>query len=222
MGHGTHVAGILASKPSHLGFIGVAPDAELGMFRALDCFGSSTNDILLASFNMAYEAGSHIISASVGIDGGWPDDAWSMMAQRIVENGVSVVVAAGNNGELNIFRPINPAAGRGVASVASINARELPFLMLAGTYSTAESAEQKDFGWISAFPPYENLTLPLFYVGSDAETGNACEPLAEGLPDLTDYIVLVKEDDCHVDTQAVNIVAKGGRNLLYFRSGNDQ
>lgn len=222
MGHGTHVAGILASKPSHLGFVGVAPDAELGMFRALDCFGSSTNDILLAAFNMAFEQGSHIISASVGIDGGWPDDAWSMMAQRIVENGVSVVVAAGNDGELGIFRPSNPAAGRGVASVASIDARELPTLLLAGTYESGESAEEKDFGWIAGYPRFENLTLPLYYVGSDADTGNACEALPEGSPDLTGYLVLVKEDDCHVDTQAANIIAKGARNLLYFRSGVDQ
>lgn len=222
MGHGTHVAGIIASRPSHLGFIGAAPEATLGMYRALDCFGSSTNDILLAAFNMAYEDGSDIISASVGIDGGWPDDPWSKVAQKIVDAGVPVVVAAGNDGELGIWRASNPAAGRGVASVASIDARELPFLMLAGTYETGESDEEQDFGWIAGFPEYKNLTLPLYYVGSDSEAGNACEALPESVPELSDYLVLVKEDDCHVDTQADNIVAKGGKNLLYFRSDVNQ
>ncbi|KAH7311511.1 minor extracellular protease vpr [Stachybotrys elegans] len=225
-GHGTHVAGIVAAQQSYLGFLGVAPDVELGAFRALDCIGGSSDDLLIAAFNMAYEAGSDIISASVGMDGGWPDSAWSLAAQRIVDAGVSVVVATGNSGEIGIFSASNPAVGLGVTSVASVDAREFPFLLLAGTYAIEEQ-EEEEFGWIAGQPPFQNLTLPLFYVGSELVINgtvfDGCNGLPDSIPDLSDYVVLVEEQpqSCNFYDQTDSIVAKGARYALFFRESEE-
>ncbi|KXJ87151.1 peptidase S8/S53 domain-containing protein, partial [Microdochium bolleyi] len=216
MGHGTHVAGIIASRPSHLGFLGAAPDAELGAFRALDCLGGSSNDLLIAAFNMAYEAGSTIISASVGHDGGWPDDAWSLVAQRIVDAGVPVIVAAGNDGELGIFRASNPAAGRGVASVGSVDGPTKPFVMLAGSYNTDNSEQESVFGWIAGMPSVSNVSSPLIYLQSIPGDHDACVALPVDFPDLSAHIVLAQESTCPPETQTQNLAAKGAKNVIFF------
>jgi subtilisin family serine protease len=54
-GHGTHVSGIIgANAPT---FTGVAPNATLGMYRVFGCSGSAGNDVLIAAFSAAYQAG---------------------------------------------------------------------------------------------------------------------------------------------------------------------
>ena len=42
-GHGTHVAGIIASNLNEMGFYGVAPAVELGMYRVLGCADQTTD-----------------------------------------------------------------------------------------------------------------------------------------------------------------------------------
>jgi hypothetical protein len=55
-GHGTHVSGINGADPNPFNFTGVVPNATLGMWKVFGCTGSVGNDILIAAFNMAYEA----------------------------------------------------------------------------------------------------------------------------------------------------------------------
>lgn len=54
-GHGTHVAGIIAADDPL--FTGVAPNATLGVYQTFGCHGGSANDVLIAAFNAAYQAG---------------------------------------------------------------------------------------------------------------------------------------------------------------------
>lgn len=72
-GHGTHVAGIIASNMNEWGFTGVAPDVEIGMYRAVGCEDQTTSDLLIQAHMMAYEDGADIISTSLGIRGGWSE-----------------------------------------------------------------------------------------------------------------------------------------------------
>lgn len=66
VGHGTHVAGIIAAEPNEYGFTGVAPNVTLGMFRALGCAGFTTDDVLIQAFTLAYDYGADLITASLG------------------------------------------------------------------------------------------------------------------------------------------------------------
>ena len=66
IGHGTHIAGIIAAESEEFGFTGVAPNVTLGMYRVAGCAGVITDDGLIAAFLMAFEAGADVITASIG------------------------------------------------------------------------------------------------------------------------------------------------------------
>jgi len=72
-GHGTHVSGIIGADPNPYNFTGVAPNATLGMWKVFGCEGSASNEVLIAAFNMAYEAGVDVISSSIGGASGWTE-----------------------------------------------------------------------------------------------------------------------------------------------------
>ncbi|KAI6344746.1 hypothetical protein MCOR25_011070 [Pyricularia grisea] len=216
-GHGTHVAGIVGANPSELGFVGVAPDAELGAYKALNCIGYSTNEMLISAFNMAYEAGADIISSSTGIEGGWADDAWSSAVSRIVDAGVPVVIAAGNSGEQGLWRPSSPSAGRGVTSVASTDNTEFTFLFLAGTYKLDDGDPAK-FPWIAGEPALGNISLPLrLLTNTSGAAVDACQPLAEGVTLSANTVYLVAETGaCRHQSQIDNMADKGAKNVIIY------
>jgi len=72
-GHGTHVAGIIAASNDPY-VIGVAPKATLSIYRVFGCTGTTTNDILIAAFLMAYAHGVDVITASIAGPSGWPEE----------------------------------------------------------------------------------------------------------------------------------------------------
>lgn len=68
MGHGTHVAGIVAAqaKNNALGFSGGAPGVKLLAYRVWGCGGGSTNELMIAGFNRAFDDGADVIVCSNG------------------------------------------------------------------------------------------------------------------------------------------------------------
>lgn len=101
-GHGTHVAGIIAANGS---LKGVAPDATLYAYKALDSTGSGFESNIINAIQTAVDpngdgnASDHlnIISLSIGGQGD-PDDPMSQAIDSAVKAGVVAVVAAGNYG----------------------------------------------------------------------------------------------------------------------------
>lgn len=104
-GHGTHVAGIIAAQGVNPeGFTGAAPGVTLAAYRVFGCgMGSVGNDVLIAAFNMAFEQGADIITASIGGTSGWTEEPWAVAVSRIVERGVPCTLAAGNGGTAGLF-----------------------------------------------------------------------------------------------------------------------
>ncbi|MBI2169576.1 MAG: S8 family serine peptidase [Actinobacteria bacterium] len=106
MGHGTHVAGIVAAPRDGVGIAGVAPDAKIMPLRVLDATGNGERWMWAEAIRWAVDHGADAINVSlawktfttnvegfVGIDEGFAD-AWEYAAL----NGVLVVAAAGNDG----------------------------------------------------------------------------------------------------------------------------
>ncbi|KAI9147819.1 Subtilisin NAT [Paramyrothecium foliicola] len=119
-GHGTHVAGIIAAENEWL--TGVAPDAELLIYKVFaDNPWDTDEEALIQSFCDAYSAGADIISASIGRPNGFSDNPWALVASRLVEKGVVVVISAGNEGSTGPFFSSTGSNGPGVLSVAAIN-----------------------------------------------------------------------------------------------------
>jgi len=108
-GHGTHCAGIAAGN----GVLkGVAPDAKLYAYKVLSSNGGGSSDDIIVGIERATDPNQDgdfsdsvdIISMSLGIncrdyteDCG-PDDSVSQAVDNAVDNGVVVIVSAGNCG----------------------------------------------------------------------------------------------------------------------------
>jgi subtilisin family serine protease len=222
-GHGTTIAGIIASKMNSFGFEGAAPGTKLGMYRISPCSGKIySSDIVKAAFNRAYEDGSDIISASISSDSHWPEDSVAVTVQRIVEKGVPCLVAMGNNGgkgpASGLFGAVTPAFGHGVTGVGSVRNTNTPFVHSAASYRVDNEAESKVFGWQKpnvASPFFGNVTLPI-WPGSRS-IGDGCSPLPPDTPDLSPFIVLISAaGSCPVLAKLTNVGAKGTSHMMIY------
>ncbi|KAK1997658.1 subtilase [Colletotrichum falcatum] len=117
LGHGTHVAGIVAGKSDN--FTGVAPEATLYAYKVMSRQGSTDAATLIEAFLRAYDDGVDIITCSIGGANGWADGAWALVASRLVEQGVVVTIAAANSGSQGPFYSSNGSAGKNVLAIAS-------------------------------------------------------------------------------------------------------
>jgi serine protease AprX len=105
-GHGTHVAGILAGNgfDSDGRHSGVAPDASLVVLKVLDANGQGTISDMIAALDwvLANHAQYNIrvvnMSVGAGISESYMTDPVTLAAKRVVDAGIVVVAAAGNNG----------------------------------------------------------------------------------------------------------------------------
>ncbi|KAJ4294956.1 hypothetical protein N0V88_005196 [Collariella sp. IMI 366227] len=218
-GHGTHVAGIVAAQATNpYGILGAASDVTLGSYRVFGCTGDVGNDILIAAYNMAYEDGSDLITASIGGPSGWAEDPWAAVVSRIVENGVPCVVSAGNDGATGIFYASTAANGRRVTAIASVDNVITPALLSNATYTVDGNTES--FGFTTGEPSdWKDVSLPLWSVNfNTADPANGCEPYPDSTPDLSGYIVLVRRGSCAFTQKVTNAVAKGAKYVMFYNN----
>lgn len=97
LGHGTHVAGIIASSDKDLP--GVAPNARLRVYKVFGCDDGTAEDIMAKAMLKAHEDGADIISASLGSNDGFPENVVAEIITKISANGTFVTGSAGNTGE---------------------------------------------------------------------------------------------------------------------------
>ncbi|KAJ1534224.1 subtilisin-like serine protease [Nowakowskiella sp. JEL0078] len=94
-GHGTHVAGTIGSKS-----FGMAPKVSLIAVRVLDASGAGANTDILSGItfilqSVGIRSRPSIVNMSIG---GPADAAFDRAINTLVQNGIVVVVAAGNDG----------------------------------------------------------------------------------------------------------------------------
>ncbi|KKI92471.1 serine protease [Bacillus sp. SA1-12] len=102
-GHGTHVSGTIAASLNNNGVVGVAPKAKLLCLKVLSEEGSGNYDWIIDAINYAVDWRGpqnqrvRVISMSLG----GPEDVPELhkAIQNAVNKNVSVVVAAGNEGD---------------------------------------------------------------------------------------------------------------------------
>ncbi|KAK4097607.1 subtilisin-like protein [Parathielavia hyrcaniae] len=218
-GHGTHVAGTIAAQANNpYGILGAASDVTLGAYRVFGCTGDVGNDILIAAYNMAYEAGSDIITASIGGPSGWSEDPWAAVVSRIVEEGVPCVVSAGNDGDVGIFYASTAANGRKVTAIASVD-NTITATLLSGASYTINDTEEA-FGFTSGEPgSWDGVSLPLWAVSFDTtDPANGCDPYPDSTPDLSGKIVLIRRGTCTFVQKVTNAVAKGAKYVMLYNN----
>lgn len=118
-GHGTSVCGIVAGGNGSGAHIGVAPDAELLVYRIFDDADSGTILSLVDGLKWAVEQGADVINISCVVNTRTlPDPLLTAIAEATIE-GITVVVAAGNDGPGSAGAL---ACGADVISVGAIDA----------------------------------------------------------------------------------------------------
>jgi serine protease AprX len=109
-GHGTHVAGLIGGNGYLSGgrYEGVAPGVNLIDLRALDANGAGTDSTVIAAIQQAIALQNtyniRIINLSLGrgIFVGYAQDPLCQAVESAWQNGIVVVVAAGNYGRMTV------------------------------------------------------------------------------------------------------------------------
>jgi major intracellular serine protease len=126
-GHGTHVSGTIAACLNNDGVVGVAPKAKILSLKVLTAEGSGNYEWIISAINYAVEwRGTQnervrVISMSLG----GPEDVPELRKaiNNAVSHGVSVVVAAGNEGDdrEDTFEYSYPGSYNEVIQVGAVN-----------------------------------------------------------------------------------------------------
>ncbi|GAB1318644.1 hypothetical protein MFIFM68171_08854 [Madurella fahalii] len=235
MGHGTHVAGILAGKNEW--FTGVAPNASILAYKM---FGGTTSETAtyIDAWKRAFDDGADIITMSIGSPGPWIDNPLGVLAARLVENGVVVVVSMGNDGDQGPFYGNEMASGLSELAVASVEADvkagdPITFTFtLDGQSSTADvghvapgrysvryrPAPTENGNWdflANSMEPYAAIWGEAVTVISAGDACSSVSPIAN--PDQT--VVLVAQSGCPIDQKAANLAAVNARYVLFRGDG---
>ena len=115
MGHGTHVAGIIAAALDNgQGVAGVCPNCRLMPVKVLNQSNIGSWSQLAQGILFAVDNGARVINLSLGAT--IPSETLAVAIQYALDSGVVVVAAAGNNGS---DAPFYPAALDGVIAVGA-------------------------------------------------------------------------------------------------------
>jgi subtilisin family serine protease len=121
LGHGTHVAGIVAAEDNGIGVIGVAPDATIMPVRVLDDVGAGWASQIAKGIRYAVDNGADVINMSLG--GYFFSSLMRDAVEYAHDNDVTVVAAAGN--EFIYSLESFPAGYPSVISVAAAERESL-------------------------------------------------------------------------------------------------
>ncbi len=118
-GHGTHLAGIVASLNNSVGVIGVAPQVNLYAVKVLDRYGNGNYSNLIAGIDWAISNNLNIINMSLG--GNNSSNALKAAVDRAFNAGILLIASAGNNGFNKKGNICYPAAYDSVIAVGAVD-----------------------------------------------------------------------------------------------------
>lgn len=123
VGHGTHVAGIIAAVANNgVGIAGVAPESRILPIRVLGPDGRGRSGDVITAVRLAADSGARVINLSLGGDQESP--GLSDAIRYATEKGSLVVAAAGNDGPA--AAPKWPAAFELTLAVAFTDQQNVP------------------------------------------------------------------------------------------------
>ncbi len=221
MGHGTHVADIIAGKSVDGTHVGVAPGAKLYAFKACSAVASSCSGVaLLQSVDAALDPNGNdsiddavdVMNLSLGSSYGQIQDDLTAAIQAAVEFGVVVVCAAGNSGDLP-YVVSSPSIAPGAISVAQT---EVPGakkykLGLTGAGVPGGAAAVSNTASLDWAPVSTGATGPLV-VG-----GTACNPYPAGT-DFTGKVVLIERGTCAISVKVDRAAKLGAVGVIIANS----
>ncbi|KAJ1984260.1 hypothetical protein H4R34_000772 [Dimargaris verticillata] len=218
VGHGTHVAGIIAGNDKE--FQGVVPEATLGIYRIGGCgeSGQFGEDVMMQGMIEAYKDGMDVINLSIGQPGEWAASPSSSLANAISEAGVPVIGASGNTGLNNLFTTCSPGTGRRAISVTSFNMNHVYVNYINATSNeSALILRSQDFS-AQAYDLYVDQA-ELVYATDSKGSYSGCASFSTTA--LKDKIALVEQsDNCTNDQRIDNAQAAGAAGVVVKLQSN--
>ena len=159
-GHGTHVAGSAAARDNGSDVVGIAPGARVWSVKVLDATGSGTTSQIVCGLNWVVQNAGTIEVATMslggdGSDGSCGSDPMHNAICSVVNAGVPITVAAGNDGD-NAANHV-PAAYDEVITVSAYS----DFDGKPGGLASSRCSEQDDsFAYFSNFGADVDITAP--------------------------------------------------------------
>ncbi|MBO9128922.1 S8 family serine peptidase [Bacillus sp. 165] len=177
--HGTHVSGTIAGRAennSDYKVIGVAPEADLYVYRVLGAYGSGLTTAVLAGIDKAVADGMDVINMSLGATTNNPFYVTSLAIDNAVLSGVTAVVAAGNAGN-----EMYTLGAPGAAALAlTVGASSVP-----STITTYESQFAAGSGKVSATMQLMTKTWTDDFGGVSGQTYDMVDVGLGGTSDYT-------------------------------------
>ncbi|PAE38719.1 S8 family serine peptidase [Bacillus sp. 7884-1] len=137
--HGTHVSGIIAGQQKNIANFatkGVAPEADLYVYRVLGPYGSGSEENIVAGIEQSIKDKMDVINLSLGNSYNSPLSPSSVAINNAVLSGVTAVLAAGNAGP-SFYTLGSPSASPLAITVGSTNT-EIALPGFIGTFKTAD------------------------------------------------------------------------------------
>ncbi|KAL0092386.1 secreted subtilisin-like serine protease [Phycomyces blakesleeanus] len=230
----------VAANDTLKNFQGVAPNVELGVWRIFGCEGETDDDIILQAAELAFNAGMDIINLSLGgSQNAWEEESLAVALSNLVDRGVVVIVAQGNEGKDGISQTPSPSIGRRVLTVASVDnvQRQTRTLHIINSNSHQYDFEYQISPDVSVdFDDkkyYRIMATGHSVVNSDngsqtgAETRNTsytfeygCQPLDPNR--FVGSVVLVHRGKCQFSRKALNVQQAGAVGLLVYNNPGEE
>lgn len=145
------------------------------------------------------------------------------MASRLVDEGVVVTIAAGNDGEQGPFRGSTGASGDGVLAVASVDADEIMAIPVGVKLTEGGKTETHEIAFLSDtyFDQFWSFTNVAVWAPSlnTSVLNDACDPLPKGTPSLKGKIVLLRQSLlCDEAQQSSNFVDYKPAGILFYHN----
>ncbi|KAI8974664.1 peptidase S8/S53 domain-containing protein [Pilobolus umbonatus] len=201
--HGTYCAAIIAGEDQSTGFVGVAPDAKLAVWKIGNCQEHAEDESIVLSMLMAYDVGVDIISLSFGND----FDNFSLVA-RIINKlnaaGINVVVAASNSGADGVSTVAEPASAKSAFAIGSVDNKFKP------TYILSSDAFNETY----VIDPALNTNIQGGRLVV-AVPGDTCLPESVYPGIIQGSVVLVNGTDC-IEEQIVYLIQNNASEILVY------
>lgn len=221
--HGTHVSGTIVGQnanDSEVSVEGVAPDADLYAYRVLGPYGNGTFEGIIAGIEKAVEDGMDVMNLSLGAP---MNDAYNPASTAInyaVLNGVTAVVAAGNNGPY----PYTVGSPGAAALALTVGASDVPVALtsftgsISGDWSTQLVSMGRNYA--DDFSALNGQSLELVDVGLGSQGEYAGKDVKgkiafvqRGNFSLNDKVKLAKEHGAKAVIMYNNVDGQIGVNL---------
>lgn len=174
-----------------------------------------------ANYTLVDFTQADIITSSIGSLNGWTDNAWAVVASRLVEQGIVVTISAGNDGLVGPYAAGTGSSGDYVLAIASVEAEILSSASFLATFNLEQDSNTTTVAYKSAAEDSWSNSIvknwPVVPLTLDTTVlDDACNPLPSDTADLSNTIVLVRRGGCDYEVKQANVMAFNVTHLLVY------